>query len=468
MDSHDEYENQAFIFYLQEKATTTDSAADTGPLAESLPTDSDSKTNTQTLQNSSPADADNPVSTQPFQSFSPDADNQVNVEPLTNSSFCHNETKKIKRHKEKSFLSKGAAACVIAFSILTASACGFVFGLWTGNHQEASVTQGIPAAVSTLPTQNLISTTSGLSVAEVAAATANSVVEITTESVQTGMFIGQYIASGAGSGVILSSDGYIVTNNHVIDGANKITITLKNGNSYQGKVIGADSKTDIALLKIAATGLTPVVFGDSDQLIVGELAVAIGNPLGQLGGTVTDGIISALDREIELDNTTMHLLQTNAAINPGNSGGGLFDGNGQLIGLVVAKSSGNDVEGLGFAIPSNLVKTVVADLKNHGYVQGRIDIGMNFIDISTPQMAMMYRVQSTGVYVQQVTPDSNADRAGIQSGSRVLSVGGQVVESISALNKALEQYKVGDTINMVLVQNDEQKTVHFKLSEYKG
>ncbi len=238
------------------------------------------------------------------------------MEPLTDSSFCHKETKKNKRHREKSFLSKGAAACVIAFSILAASACGFVLGHWTGNHQEASQTQGISAAVSTLPTQNLISTTSGLSVAEVAAATANSVVEITTESVQTGMFIGQYNASGAGSGVILSTDGYIVTNNHVIDGANKITITLKNGNSYQGKVIGTDSKTDIALLKIDASGLTPAAFGDSDQLIVGELAVAIGNPLGQLGGTVTDGIISALDREIELDNTTMHLLQTNAAINP--------------------------------------------------------------------------------------------------------------------------------------------------------
>jgi len=418
MDSHEEYENQALTIYLQEQAADLDS----------------------------------------------DSHIPANYSETTGQGVPPKREKR--KHREKSYLSKGMAALLIAFSILSASVCGFGYGLWTGNQQNGQE-QNAAAKTSIIQTSSLTNTTSGLSVPEIAATTADSVVEITTESVETGIFMGQYIAEGAGSGVILSTDGYIVTNNHVIDGANKITVTLKNGNAYQGTVIGADSKTDIALLKIDTSGLQPAVLGDSDQLTVGELAVAIGNPLGQLGGTVTDGIISALDREIQLDNTTMDLLQTNAAINPGNSGGGLFNNKGELIGLVVAKSSGNDVEGLGFAIPVNVVKTVVSDLKDHGYVQGRIDTGMNFIDISTPQMAMMYRLNSTGVYVQQVTPDSNADRAGIQSGDRIISIDGNEVTSLATLNKTLDQYQVGDSISMVLVRNNQQITTHFILTEYQ-
>lgn len=208
----------------------------------------------------------------------------------------------------------------------------------------------------------------GLKIPEIVVLTADSIVEVYTETVVNGGRFGQYIVEGAGSGVIISADGYIVTNNHVIDGTEKITVRLKNGTEYEATLIGRDSKTDIAVLKINEKDLKPVVFGDSDELVVGELAVAIGNPLGMLGGTVTDGIISALSRNIDIDGQMMNLLQMSAAVNPGNSGGGLFNRYGELVGIVNAKASGYDIEGLGFAIPINIVKSVIDDLIKYSYV----------------------------------------------------------------------------------------------------
>ena len=209
-------------------------------------------------------------------------------------------------------------------------------------------------------------TGSEMTVQEITAATLDSVVEIKTESVQTEVFLGQYVTEGAGSGVIIKSDGYIITNYHVIEGANKIIVTTTDEQQYAAQVIGADADNDIAVLKINAANLPAATMGNSDQLNVGDLAVAIGNPLGELGGTVTAGIISALDRSITIDGTTMSLLQTDTSINPGNSGGGLFNQYGQLIGVVVAKSSGSDVEGLGFAIPINTASRVAEQIIEHG------------------------------------------------------------------------------------------------------
>ncbi|WP_243154785.1 S1C family serine protease [Clostridium thermarum] len=223
--------------------------------------------------------------------------------------------------------------------------------------------------------------------------------EITTETVSTNSRMRQYISEGAGSGVIVSKDGYIVTNNHVIDGASKITVKTTDKKSYTAKLIGKDVKTDLAVLKIEDSDLTTAVYGDSSKLVVGELAVAIGNPLGELGGTVTEGIISALNRDVVIDGQTMNLLQTSAAINPGNSGGGLFNEYGELIGIVNAKSSGSGIEGLGFAIRINTVIDIVDSIIDYGYVQGRIDTGLNLIDILDSQTARRYRVQSTGVYI---------------------------------------------------------------------
>ena len=194
-----------------------------------------------------------------------------------------------------------------------------------------------PSIITTASTNSTPYTFTHSDISGIVEKCANSVVEINIETQGTIYGYYTYTQQGNGSGVIISKDGYILTNNHVINGANKIQVTLRDGTKYDAELIGKDSKTDVAIIKINANHLTPAILGDSSTLTVGELAIAIGNPLGQLGGTVTDGIISALEREIKLENSTMNLIQTNAAINPGNSGGGLFNANGELVGVVVAK-----------------------------------------------------------------------------------------------------------------------------------
>ncbi len=304
-----------------------------------------------------------------------------------------------------------------------------------------------------------------LSVAGIAQIAAPSVVEITTEVRVSGQHMQQYVSEGAGSGVILTSDGMIITNNHVIEDAETITVRLPDEQTYTATLVGTDVKTDLAVIKIEASGLTAATIGDSSELAVGDLAVAIGNPLGELGGTVTDGIISALDREITIDGETMNLLQTNAAINPGNSGGGLFDSFGNLIGIVCAKSSGTDVEGLGFAIPINDAVPVLEELINNGYVQGRIDLGMTLVDIDTEESAMMYRVSKLGVYVLKVISGSNAETAGFASGDCILSVDGTEVSNSSELNAVLDQHNVGDTVQVLIYRSRQNIDLTWTLSE---
>ena len=193
-----------------------------------------------------------------------------------------------------------------------------------------------------------------LSISEVVELVADTVVEITTTNLVTDRFYGQYVTSGAGSGVIISENGYIITNHHVIDGARSITVRLTDGSEFSAALVGSDADKDVAVIKISANGLNAAVLGSSASLVVGQEVVAIGNPLGSLGGTVTDGIISALDRTVVVDGHQMTLMQTNAAINPGNSGGGLFNRAGELIGIVNAKQSDTGIEGLGFAIPIDI------------------------------------------------------------------------------------------------------------------
>ena len=307
-----------------------------------------------------------------------------------------------------------------------------------------------------------------MSVEQVAALNQPSVVEIKTEKVTNSSFLQQYVQTGAGSGVIISEDGYLITNNHVINGASTIQVRTSDGTTYDAVLVGTDSKTDVAVLKINASGLRPVTFGDSDNLNVGETAVAIGNPLGELGGTVTNGIISAKDRSITLDNQQMTLLQTNAAINPGNSGGGLFNSRGELIGMVVAKSSGSDVEGLGFAIPSNLVSKIAQELIANGYVTGRPALGVTVLSIENAQTAMQYGVSSLGVYITDVESGSAAGKAGLQAGDRIISINNLVVESFADLSAALDNYAVGDTVEIMVSRGGSTVTVSLTLQEKKN
>ena len=307
----------------------------------------------------------------------------------------------------------------------------------------------------------------GGSLSDVASAVTPSVVVVTTEQIVTDNYFwgGQQVLSGAGSGVILTTDGYIVTNYHVVEGAQQITVTLHDDSTYTATVVGSDQQSDIALLKIDATGLTPAVLGDSDSVQVGAVVIAVGNPMGTLGGTVTDGIVSALNRDISVEGNEMTLMQTSAAISPGNSGGGLFNTNGELIGIVNAKYSDEDAEGLGFAIPVNAMKTVVQDLLENGYVTGRPALGITVITVGDVQTAMQYGVSSLGVYVNSVDAGSGAEAAGMKAGDRIVSIGTQLVETTDDVTNALKNYNVGDVVEIQVDRGRELITLQVTLGE---
>jgi len=229
--------------------------------------------------------------------------------------------------------------------------------------------------------------------------------------------------------------------------------------------LGTDDKTDIAVLKIEASGLTPAVIGDSDSLVVGETAVAVGNPLGELGGTVTDGIISALDREVTVEGKNMTLLQTSAAVSPGNSGGGLFNEKGELVGIVNAKSGGDNVEGIGFAVPINTAMEVAEQLIVNGYVSGRPAMGIQVIAITDLQTAMQAGVSQLGVYVQSVDPGSAAEQAGLQVGDLFVSVDGTAVSTTSDVTAVLDEHQVGDVIEVQVVRDKQVLSLNVTLQE---
>lgn len=280
----------------------------------------------------------------------------------------------------------------------------------------------------------------------VAAIVADSVVEITTSKTQ---YQGQYVTSGAGSGVIIAQTdtvGVIVTNFHVVEGANNIVIRLTSGKEYAASYRGGDVSLDIAVLYISlADGekLNCATFGDSEKLVVGQRVIAIGNPLGSLGGTVTDGIISALDRKITIEDNVMTLLQTNTAINPGNSGGGLFDMAGRLVGIVNAKQSAEGIEGLGFAIPINIIEDAIASITEHGYVQGRPSLG---IDVSYAGEVFTEGgiAYAKGLYVVRV----NDDTTGFQLYDRIVSINGRQLDSKIEYNTVLSTLEVGSTVEI--------------------
>ena len=298
--------------------------------------------------------------------------------------------------------------------------------------------------------------------AQVAALVKDSVVEITTEQVVNGNSFWQYVQSGAGSGVIIAAEGYIITNNHVIEGANKIVVRLTNGNEYEAELIGTDASSDIAVLKIKpAEKLTVATLGASSTLSLAEEILVIGNPLGELGGTITNGIVSALAREITIEGEKMTLIQTNAAVNPGNSGGGMFNLYGELVGIVNAKSSGEDVEGLGFAIPIDTAYNIVEQLMDYGYVRGRVDHGLDLIDITDLFTAASYRVSTLGVYVYE---SKYTDE--IQNGDRIASINGKEVSTSAEVKEALYDCKVGDTVKVTVVRKSRLIDVELTLREY--
>lgn len=372
-----------------------------------------------------------------------------------------------KPKKQRKPISRGGIAIALAVTMVFSCGLGFGGGYFANKvNTSTSGSLNITKTSNSGTTTTASSTSKANSTSEIVKKTADSVVEISTESVVTGSFAQQYVQQGAGSGVIISQDGYILTNNHVINGANSVKVRLRDGTEYDATIVGSDSDNDIALLKVSATGLSPATFGDSNSLAVGDYVVAIGNPLGELGGTVTDGIISALARKVTIEDTQMTLLQTNAQVNPGNSGGGLFNANGELVGIVNAKQSATEVEGIAFAIPINNVLDILSDLKEYGYVTGKVDLGIDFTDITSDETAFYYGVNQTGCYVLSVDSGSNAEKAGVTRGDLVTKVNDTDVSSSSDITAALEKAEVGDTVTFTVSRRGTSKTISFVLEEY--
>lgn len=376
---------------------------------------------------------------------------------------------KPKKEKKRSFSFLTVIASMV-FSLICGLGGGWFAYTHLGNNNEPSSKTGItysnepsPSATTTVSSNE---SKTGLTTSEVAAKASPSVVEIVTEvtSTQYGMFGGTYTSQAAGSGVIISKDGYIITNNHVVEDANSITVTTYDNKQYNATLVGTDPASDIAVIKIDADEeLSAATVGDSSKLQAGDTAVVIGNPLGTLGGTVTDGIISSPSREMVINNQSMELIQTNAEINSGNSGGGLFDGNGNLVGIVNAKdsgttSSGTVIEGIGFAIPINSAMKVADELIQYGKVIDRATLGVYLQEVSSN-----YFNYTPGLYITGTANGSGAEKAGLKAYDRIVSADGNEINSQSDLTKVLRDKNVGDTISLTIERNGKQMDVQVTL-----
>lgn len=291
------------------------------------------------------------------------------------------------------------------------------------------------------------------------------VVGITNKAVARDVFNRRVESTGVGSGVIFKSDGYIVTNNHVIEGARELIVSLADGRTVNAELVGTDEMTDIAVVKIDAKDLPTAKFGNSDEVVVGEPAIAIGNPMGlEFQGSVTVGVISALNRTLELSDRRVKLFQTDAAISPGNSGGALVNADGEIIAINSAKLAADGVEGMGFAIPINTVQTIINELLEKGYV-ARPYLGVTVFDKPT---AARYGYQLTidkGVYVFQVRLDSPAGRAGLGRGDVILAIEGKEVNSVTDVRNEVAAHKVGDKVKLKYERDGKETEVEVTLEE---
>ncbi len=278
-------------------------------------------------------------------------------------------------------------------------------------------------------------------------------------------FFHRNVEKGSGSGVVYSTDGYIVTNKHVIEGTENIVVTLPNGKKIPGKIVGADERTDLAVIKVDQKGLKAADFGDSDKVRVGELAVAIGNPLGeQFASTVTAGVISALNRTVDVEERRFRLLQTDAAISPGNSGGALVNSRGQVIGINSVKIVDVNVEGLNFAIPANTVKPIVESIIKNGKVV-RPWLGILGGDVDPVVIQQFKLATDQGVFVSELPDNSPAAKAGVQKGDVIVAFDGKELKDFGELIARLDKKKIGDKVEIVVVRGKEEKKLTVTLEQ---
>ncbi|MBQ4550015.1 MAG: trypsin-like peptidase domain-containing protein [Oscillospiraceae bacterium] len=370
-----------------------------------------------------------------------------------------------KRRERKPGMGKRILAAVLSAALVIGSCAvtaGIVNNRWENrmlelqtqmNEQYADLQEQIQQAQSGISISGSpMASQGGMSPSQVYAMNVNSVVAISNQT--TTNVWGQISeTASSGTGFIISADGYILSNYHVVEGANKLTVITYMGDEYEAKLVGFDKMNDVSILKVEATGLEPVTIGSSDDLIVGDQVVAIGNPLGELTSSLTVGYISAKDRTINTDGSLINMMQTDAAINPGNSGGPLFNMKGEVVGITTAKYSGStgsgaSIEGIGFAIPIADVMAMSEDLIAHGYLTNQAYLGVSVMDLDG-STASMYSLP-VGSYVQSVTEGSCAERAGIQPKDIIIKVGDYTVEGNSTLQSALRKFRAGETTTITV------------------
>lgn len=392
--------------------------------------------------------------------------------PQTDSTALVMYQPKIKKQKKPKVWLACLCSALAASVISSAAVGGGVYYIASVKQPSSVYSASAPSLEDNLSTMstNVFSSKNTLSVTQIAEKVGPSCVGVINKTKVSPQkyydpFTGRYyytsdpnnselVEQGSGSGIIISEDGYIVTNQHVIDGATEISVILNTGDEYVATLVGEDSKSDLAVLKINKTGLPAATLGDSDEVKVGELAVAIGNPLGQeLAGTVTAGVISAVNRTMTVDNKKYNLIQTDAAINPGNSGGALVNQHGEVIGINTIKLSSESVEGIGFAIAISEAKPIIDDLINNGYVSGR------------PLVGISARATRNGLSVDSVSQGSGAANAGIQAGDLIVKADGKVVTSVDALNEVRDTKKPGDSLKLTVIRNGELIEVNVILGE---
>ena len=349
-------------------------------------------------------------------------------------------------------------AAVMTVSVITFGGCSA--GTAADNNSSAA-----SVAQQTADNEANLSDARNTPVVRAAKLVGPTVVGITNKAVAHDWFNNPVETEGVGSGVIFRKDGYIVTNNHVISGAKELIVSLPDGRSLKGKLIGADEMTDLAVVKVDAKDLPAASFGDSDKIVVGEPAIAIGNPMGlEFKGSVTSGVISALNRTLDISDKRVKLLQTDAAINPGNSGGALVNADGEVIGINSAKVAANGVEGMGFAIPINTVQNIINEIMDKGYV-ARPYLGVSVFD---PETAGRYGYQlniDKGVYIFQLTLNGPCGKAGLQRGDIILKIDGEETNSVSDLRGKIAEKKVGDTVKVTFDRNGKEQSADVVLEE---
>ena len=418
---------------------------------------------------------ESPYANSPYVAYTQQPQQEYRYQPQTQPPLKPKKQKKAKRSK----VWKGALAAVLAVA-LVAGGCGItafcVNEYWEERTEDtvemltekiealeeqigkASPSGGISAAVPSLE--------GTMAPSQLYNSCVDSVVAISS-TIQTTSFYGTSEGAASGSGFILTEDGYVVTNYHVVEGATAIDVILHDDTQYPAELVGHDATNDIAVLKVEAAGLPAAALGSSNALAIGDMVAAIGNPLGELASTQTIGYVSGINREVTTDNTIISMIQTDAAINPGNSGGPLFNMYGQVIGITTAKysgttNSGATIEGIGFAIPIDDVIPIINDLIEYGYVTGAY-MGVTVQNTDADSAAMFGL--PTGAYIVSVEKGGAADRAGIQPKDIVIDLGGHKVSNITDLTRALRNFKAGDVTTVTLIRSGREMTLDITLDE---